>query len=213
MDYNTSREHLILREYGRNVQNIINFINSETDKEKRSKLAESLVQLMKQITPHRKEQMETDQKYWDDMHIISDFSLDVDSPFEIPDKELINRRPDPLPYMSNRLRYRHYGRNIELLILEAIKKEDPQERENAVIYIGKLMKSFYSTWNNEMIDDAIILKDIKSISGGELDIDLDKVKEENLFEKLYKNKKKPRPGGSGKPQKSGRKGGKRRRSY
>ena len=102
-----------------------------------------------------------------------------------------------------------------MLILEAVKKEDPREREDAIIYIGKLMKSFYSSWNKEIIDDAVILENIKSISGGELNIDLEKVREDNLFEKLYKTtvKKKPRQ----QPRQAQRRGGgnnynKRRRS-
>jgi hypothetical protein len=99
-----------------------------------------------------------------------------------------------MAYVSNRIKYKHYGRNLELLVKEALKKEDPQERENAIIYIGKLMKSFYTSWNKETIDDAVILENINSISNGELDIDLGKVKEDNLFEKLYKTK--PRKSGS-----------------
>ncbi|MDH5382319.1 MAG: DUF4290 domain-containing protein, partial [Cyclobacteriaceae bacterium] len=124
------------------------------------------------------------------LYIISGFDLDIDSPFEKPDAAAINKRPDPMPYQSNRIRYKHYGRNIELLIKEAIAKKDPEEREAAVIYIGKLMKSFYSTWNKEMIDDSLILENINTISNGELNIDIDRVREDNLFEKLYKNKKK-----------------------
>jgi len=194
MEYNTSRNTLNLKEYGRNVQKLVDFMKNEKDKAKRSEYAQTIVELMKQVTPTRKDVQENAQKLWDDLFIISNFELDIDSPYPIPDKSIINRKPNRVAYQSNRIKYLHYGRNIELLIKEAVKKEDPAERENAVIYIGKLMKSFYSSWNKEVIDDAVILDNIKTISDGELTIDIDRVKEDNLFEKLYKTtKKKPRP--------------------
>ena len=194
MEYNTSRNTLNLKEYGRNVQKLVDFMRNEQDKAKRSEYAQTIVELMKQVTPSRKDVQENTQKLWDDLFIISNFDLEIDSPFPMPDKSIINRKPNRVAYQSNRIRYRHYGRNIELLIQEGVKKEDPEERESAVIYIGKLMKSFYSSWNKEVIDDAVILENIKTISGGELTIDINKVKEDNLFEKLYKTtKKKPRP--------------------
>ncbi len=188
MEYNTSQTQIILREYGRNIQKIVSYIKTLDDKEKRTSMAYTLVELMKQIAPSVKETNETNQKFWDDLYIMADFDLDIDSPYPMPEKDVLSRKPDRMPYVSNRIRYRHYGRNIELLVNEALKKEDPQEREEAIIYMGKLMKSFYSSWNNESIDDAVILENIKNISGGKLDINLDKVKEDNLFEKLYKTK-------------------------
>lgn len=182
---------MILKEYGRNIQNLVSFINTIEDREKRSEYAFTIVDLMKQITTKKTEVEEGDQKFWDDMYIMADFDLDIDSPFDKPDRELINKKPEPVPYYYNKIEFLHYGKNIELLVKEAIKKVDPEEREAAVIYIGKLMKSFYSSWNKEIIDDKVILDNIKTISRGELTIDLDKVKEENLFEKLYKSKKRP----------------------
>ena len=163
------------------------------DKEKRTKYAYTLVELMKQIAPSVKETTETNQKLWDDMFIMAGFNLDVDSPYPVPDKDVLTKPPQRVGYVNNRIRYKHYGRNIELLVKEAIKKDDPQEREDAIIYIGKLMKSFYGSWNKEVIDDAVILENIKAISGGALDIDLSKVKDDNLFERLYKDKRKPSP--------------------
>lgn len=183
---------IILREYGRNIQKIVTHIKTIESKEKRTEMAHVLVDLMKQIAPAVRETIETNQKLWDDLYIMADFDLDIDSPFPIPEKDVLSRKPDRMPYISNRIRYRHYGRNIELLVNEALKKEDPKEREEAIIYMGKLMKSFYSSWNNESIDDAVILENIKNISGGKLDINLEKVKEDNLFEKLYKSKQRPK---------------------
>ncbi len=208
MDYNTSLPPLILKEYGRNIQKLVNYLKSIEDKEERLKNAHTLVELMKQIAPSVKETNETNQKLWDDMYIMSDFDLELDGPYPVPEEEILHKKPERVPYVNNRIRFKHYGRNIELLVKEAIKKEDPQEREDAIIYIGKLMKSFYSSWNKEVIDDAVILDNIKAISDGALDIDLEKVKEDNLFERLYKDKRK-----SGRPQgkPDNRKGGRSRR--
>jgi hypothetical protein len=208
MEYNTSQSQIILKEYGRNIEKIVKHLKTLESKEKRTEMAHVLVDLMRQIAPSVKETNETNQKLWDDMYIMADFDLDIDGPYPAPSKDVLTRKPDRMPYINNRIRYRHYGRNIELLVTEALKKEDPKEREEAIIYMGKLMKSFYASWNNETIDDAVILENIQNISGGQLDINLEKVKEDNLFERLYKTKaKKPtsnRPGGKQKGSNSNR---------
>lgn len=191
MDYNTSLSPLILKEYGRNIQKLVEYLRTIEDVETRTEQAHTLVDLMKQLSPANREAAETNQKLWDDLYIMANFDIELNNPFPVPEKEILTKKPNRVAYQSNRIKYKHYGRNIELLIKEAIAKEDPQEREEAVIYIGKLMKSFYSSWNKEIIDDAVILENMVAISGGELNIDLDKVKEDNLFEKLYKNKKRP----------------------
>ncbi|TRX61770.1 DUF4290 domain-containing protein [Fulvivirga sp. M361] len=214
MDYNTSLSPLILKEYGRNIQKLVGFLRTIEDKEKRTQYAHTLVELMKQIAPTVKETNETNQKLWDDMFIMAGFELEVDSPYPIPEKEILDKKPDRVGYVNNRIKYRHYGRNIELLVNEAIKKEDPQEREDAIVYIGKLMKSFYSSWNKEVIDDEVILNNIQSISGGALSIDLEKVREGNLFERLYKDRKKSNNNNNNRSQggkHDNRKGGRNRR--
>lgn len=188
MNYNTSTEPIILKEYGRNVQMLVEYLKTVEDPEKRTEQAHALVELMKQVTPSVKDTLETNQKLWDDLYIMAGFDIDLNGPYPKPEEEVLNKKPARLPYSSNRIKYKHYGKNIELLIKEAIKKEDPQEKEDAIIYIGKLMKSFYGSWNKEVIDDEVILDNIKSISGGELSIDLDKVRQDNLFERLYKAK-------------------------
>ncbi len=133
---------------------------------------------------------------------MADFELEVDSPFPKPQAELLHKKPMRLEYSDNRIKYKHYGKNIELLVQKALELEDEKEREAAVIYIGKLMKSFYNTWNRDNIEDELILKNIKALSKGELHIDIDKVKKNNLFETLYRDKRKGKR----------RSGGKRRRN-
>jgi hypothetical protein len=131
---------------------------------------------------------------WDDLYIMADFNLDVNAPYPVPTPEILNKKPMKMLYPQSNVRFKHYGKNIEKLVKEALKKDSPQDREEAVIYLGKLMKTFYGAWNKEILDDSVILKDIKNMSDGQLNIDLDKVREDNLFEKLYREKKQPRPG-------------------
>ncbi|HOX81843.1 MAG TPA: DUF4290 domain-containing protein [Chryseolinea sp.] len=206
-EYNSQRVGIILKEYGRNVQNLIQYIRNQPDKEKRTELAYTLIELIKQLTPTIAEQPENPQRLWDDLYIMADFDLDVNNPYPVPDRDILFKKPQRIAYPKNDLKYRHYGKNVEKLVQEALKIEDAQEREDAIIYLGKLMKTFYGNWNKEILDDSVILRDINVMSGGALNMTIEKVRQENLFEKLYHERKpannrqqggnNPRQGGQG----------------
>lgn len=200
-EYNTQREHIILKEYGRNVQKLVDYIRSVPDKQKRTQLATTLIELIKQLAPVAKEAQENPQRMWDDLYIMADFNLDVDNPFTTPDRTILFKKPRKMEYPQSDVRFRHYGKNIERLVKEAIKKDDPKELEESAIYLGKLMKTFYSAWNKETLDDSVIVKDLQIMSQGKLKLSLDKVREDNLFEKLYREQRKAtggqRPQGGG----------------
>lgn len=187
-EYNTQKERLILKEYGRNVQMLVNHLTAIKEKEERNRLAKAMIDLMKQINPSIKEGSEDNQKLWDDLIIMSDFNLDIDSPYPKPKKELLYKKPDRLRYKDKSIIYKHYGLNIQLLVDKAIDIEDKEEQEAAIIYIGRLMKSFSNLWNKENLDDATIVKNIRELSRGLLDIDVEKVRKNNLFEYLVKEK-------------------------
>jgi len=188
-NYNTGRPLLILKEYGRNIQNLIDYLKTIEDREKRTEYAYLMVDLMKQIYPLTNENIEIDQKLWDDLFIISDFSLDVDSPYPMPSREILNRKPERLDYVADKVRYKHYGKNIELLVEKAVELEDPEEKEAAIVLIGKLMKTYHTIWNKDNIDDVTVLANIKKLSDGKLDFDLKRIEEENLFESTYKERR------------------------
>jgi hypothetical protein len=216
-EYNTERPHIILKEYGRNVQKLVEYIRTVPDKNKRTELAATLIELIKQLTPSLKDQPENPQRLWDDLYIIADFNLDVNNPYPVPEREILFKKPMKVEYPQSKVRFKHYGKNIEKLIREAMKKEDPQEKEEAIIYLGKLMKTFYGNWNKETLDDSVILNDIRLMSDGKLTLNIDKVREDNLFEKLYKEKKRDRDrdrnggGGGHRHQKFGKNKNRRRR--
>ena len=183
MEYNTTREKLVLREYGRNFHKLIEHVKKIKEKEKRTDLSKLLVKLMNMAHPELKNQNEIEQKLWDDLHIMSNFELDVNSPYPIPEVDKL-KGIERLEYPKNIIRFRHYGKKIELLIEEACKIKDSKEKESAIIHIGKIMKSFFGMWNKETIDNKVIIDNIKELSNGKLDIDIKKVEELNLF---YKN--------------------------
>jgi hypothetical protein len=180
--YNTVKERLILKEYGRNVQQLVQHIEKIEDKDERNQKAETLTQLMRQINPTIKDTPEVEQKLWDDIHIISDFVLEIDGPFPKPEREVLHKKPNRVAYNTNKITFKHFGRNIELLVAKAITLEEPKEREAAVIHIGKLMKTFFAAYNKDVMDNSIVYKNIRKLSNNELDIDMDKVNEHNLFE-------------------------------
>lgn len=209
-EYNTQKPKLILREYGRNIQKLVEYMTVVEDNGKRNTYASVLVDLMRQINPNIKDSHEYNQKLWDDLFIMSDFKAEVESPYPKPEKEILTRKPQKVDYNVNRIKYKHYGRNIELIIEKAINTENPEEREAFIVYLGKLMKTFYASWNKEVVSDQVIIDHIRELSKNQLDIDPQRVKEENLFEVLYKEKtSKPKKENMGK---RGGNGKKRRRN-
>jgi hypothetical protein len=192
-EYNTQRPHIILKEYGRNVQKLVEYIRKENDKDKRTELAYTLLELIKQLTPSVKDQPDNPQRMWDDLFIIADFNLDINSPYPTPEREILFKKPMRVLYPQSDVKFKHYGKNIEKLVKEALKIDDEQERQDAIIYLGKLMKTFYGNWNKETLDDSVILRDIQMMSGGALNMTLEKVREDNLFEKLYREQRKTKP--------------------
>ena len=188
MEYNTTRSDLILREYGRNFHKLVDYVGNIKSKEQRNKMSKTLVEMMKLTHPSFKDQSEVDAKMWDDLHIMSDFNLDIDSPYPQPKKKGEADKPKRLEYPKTKIKYRHYGKKIELLIEEACKLKKEEDKEAAVIHIGKIMKSFFGMWNKESIDSKVIVDNIKELSNNKLSIDIEKVKELNLFYKVTKER-------------------------
>jgi hypothetical protein len=144
---------------------------------------------MKQINPAMRDAQDSHHKLWDHLYIMSNFDLDVDTPYPMPDKSVIGKKPMKVAYNLHQLHFKHYGRNIELLIQKAIDMPDKEEQEAAIIYIGKLMKRFYASWNKENIDDEVIVEHLTKMSKRNLMITVEKVKAGNLFNSTIKDSK------------------------
>jgi hypothetical protein len=176
------KQELLLREYGRNVQNIVSYILTIEDRDQRTRMSQLLVNLMAKLNPSVREVQDAQQKLWNHLYVMSDGKLDVDSPYPLSAMEYLNEKPQKVHYPRDQPTYKHYGRNVELLIERATQIEDPQEREGAIIALGKLMKMLYRTYNKESITDDIILNNIRELSKGKLDMDLAYIEKNNLFE-------------------------------
>ena len=170
-DYNTTRKKLILAEYGRNVQNMVAFICTLETKEERNRHAQVVIDLMGFLNPHLRDVTDFKHKLWDHLHIISDFKIDVDCPYPIPSEEAMHARPAALGYPQKRIRYKHYGKTVEVMINKAKAIEDPQRRQLLVQSIASFMKVAYVTWNKDTVADETILNDLKELSNGELVVD------------------------------------------
>ncbi len=167
-DYNTTRKKLILSEYGRNVQNMVAYICTLETKEERNRHAQVVIDLMGFLNPHLRDVADFKHKLWDHLHVISDFKIDVDSPYPIPSPEMLHAKPETLKYPQNRIRYKHYGKTIELMIDKAKTIEDPERKQLMVQSIANFMKMAYVTWNKDTVADETIIADLKHLSNNEL---------------------------------------------
>ena len=169
-DYNTSREKLILAEYGRNVQNMVEYIVALPTKEERNRYAQVVIDMMGFLNPHLRDVPDFKHKLWDHLQIISKFQIDVDSPYPSPTQEEINFRPKVLDYPQKRIRFKHYGGTVEMMIKRAKEIIDPEKKQYMVNSIANFMKMAYVVWNKDHVADEQILADLRELSAGELDL-------------------------------------------
>lgn len=169
MEYNTTRNHLTIREYGRHIQKMAEYVLTIEDKDKRQKNAEALVELMGFLNPQLKNVEDFRHKLWDHLFLITDFKLEVDSPYPIPTRETLRPKPDPLPYPKRYPKYNHLGKNIEIVIDKALSEENPEKRQGFANSIAYYMKLTYSNWHRELVHDDNIQTELSSITDGELE--------------------------------------------
>jgi hypothetical protein len=168
MEYNTQQDHLIISEYGRNIQKMINHAIELKSREERNKAAQSIIQIMGQLNPHLRDITDFKHKLWDHLFIISDFKLDVDSPFPIPSKETFQTKPDVVPYPHHKIAYKHYGLTVEHLIAKAVEMKEGEMKNFLVELLANLMKRHYLNWNRDSVNDEVIIGHLKELSGGKL---------------------------------------------
>ncbi|HEY9343068.1 MAG TPA: DUF4290 domain-containing protein [Hanamia sp.] len=169
MEYNTTRNHLTIKEYGRHIQKMVEYVLTIGDREKRQKNAYALIELMGFLNPHLKNVEDFRHKLWDHLFLISDFKLDVDSPYPVPTKEILRAKPDKLSYPKRHPKYNHLGKNIEIVIDKALHEEDAEKRQGFANAIAYYMKLTYSNWHKELVHDDNIQSELSSITQGELE--------------------------------------------
>lgn len=168
LTYNTSREDLKIPEYGRNIKNMISHAIGVEDRVERNKIAQAIISVMGQLNPHLRDVEDFTHKLWDHLFIISDFKLEVDSPYPLPDKNIIEEKPDLLTYSKARIRYAYYGKSVMLFINAAIEKPEGEEKDDLTLQIANLMKKSFLTWNKDHVDDDVIIKHLKELSKDQL---------------------------------------------
>lgn len=171
LQYNTQRERLILPEYGRAVQDMVHHAVSIEDRAERNRCARTIVGIMANMFPQMKDAPDFKHKLWDQLFIISEFKLDVDSPYPVPEVANLSTKPDVVPYPAQKIRFKHYGHIIEDMIEKAIDTEDPEQKRRIVVNIANYMKNALLAWNKDFATDERLFNDIRIMSNGRLVID------------------------------------------
>ncbi len=169
MEYNTTRNHLIMKEYGRHIQKMVEYLLTITDKEERQKNAYAVIELMGFLNPHLKNVEDFRHKLWDHLFLISNFELDVESPYPIPTRETLKAKPERLRYPKHHPRYNHLGKNIEVVMEKALKEENPEKKQGFANAIAYYMKLTYSNWHKELVHDDAIQQELSTMTKGELE--------------------------------------------
>jgi hypothetical protein len=170
LEYNTARSKMLIPEYGRNVQKMVDHAVSLEDREERNKVAQAIIKVMGELKPELRDVEEYKPKLWTHLFIMSNFELDVDSPYPMPDKEVLAEKPNRVAYPQTRIKIGHYGKNVELLIAKAEEMKDPEEREALIKTIACMMKQFYLTFNSTSIEDDMIIDHLAKLSDGKIQL-------------------------------------------
>jgi len=168
MEYNTSRSKMLMPEYGRNVQKMVEYLLTIEDPERRLRNAEAVIELMTTLAPHLKTIEDYKHKLWDHLYQMTDFRLDVNGPYPAPTPEELRKKPEPLPYPNENHRNKHFGRNFNALLDKALTEPDPAKKQGFTQALGYYMKLAYTNWHKEPVHDDMIKNELAELSGGQL---------------------------------------------
>ena len=170
MEYNTNRTKLLMPEYGRNIQQMVEYCKSLPSKEERNEVAKTIVEFMGQRNPHLRDEENYKHKLWDHLYILADYDLDVDAPYPFPTREELAQKPNRIDYPSFENEYKFYGKSILQLIDRAIELEEGEEKEALIQVIANNMKKSYNVYNKEHVQDEVIFRHLKELSQDKLDL-------------------------------------------
>ncbi len=169
MDYNTTRENLIIPEYGRHIQKMVDYCMSLADEKERNEFAEIIIDVMGELNPHLRDIPDFQHKLWDQLFIMSKFQLDVKSPYPIPTQAEVYSKPNKIAYPKEEYKYKYYGKNIRRMISVALTWEGDKQ-EGLVMVIANHMKKCYLIWNKDTVDDKTIFDHLFELSDGKIDL-------------------------------------------
>jgi len=168
MEYSNKLKKLRMPEYGRIIQEMVDHAITIPDRDMRNLAAHTIIQVMGSINPTLRDNRDYKHKLWDHLHLIANFKLDIDSPFEVPDMDHFTSSPDRVPYPVSVIRYQHYGKIVERLIEKALEIPDEERRNEFARQIANHMKLSYLTWNKDNVTDEIIINALRDLSKGRL---------------------------------------------
>ena len=172
--YNSQLKPITQPEFGRNIQRMIEKAIAEPNRDVRNRMAKAIIEIMAQLTPHLRDAADYKHKLWDNLFIISNFRLDVDSPFPKPNVETLEAKPDRVNYPNTNIKFRHYGKTIENLVNKARTMPNGEEKSIFVEMVANMMKRSYLAWNRDTVTDDVILDQLSQMSKGELKLDPNK---------------------------------------
>ena len=170
MDYNTQRDKLMMPEYGRHVQEMVEYVMNIPDKDKRNEQIQAVVAVMGTLNPQLRDINDFKHKLWDHVHLISDFKIDIDSPYPIPTKASLSTKPEPIPLQKSPIKAAHYGRNIQNMIDVIAAREDDEVKTYMIKTLASYMKQQYLIWNKDTVSEETIFSDIVKLSDGRITI-------------------------------------------
>lgn len=189
MEYNTERNQLLMPEYGRNIQQLVEHCKSLSTKEERNDMAMAIVEFMGQRNPHLRDEENYKHKLWDHLFILANYNLDVDAPYPFPTKEELSQKPKKMEYPSFDNDYKFYGKSILQLIEKAIELEEGEEKEALIEVIANNMKKSYNVYNKEHVQDEVIFRHLKELSENRLDLTgIDSLEKSRIYHSNNKNK-------------------------
>jgi hypothetical protein len=171
MEYNTQRPFMILPEYGRNVQNMIEHAMTLTDREERNRAARAIIEVMGQLNPHLRDVDDFKHKLWTHLFVMSNFELDVDSPYGLPNREILDEKPEIMDYPKSKIKYGHYGKYTEQILKETVDETDPGAKDYLVKTMANFMKKQFLAYNNDTVENNVIAQQLAEITDGKLTLE------------------------------------------
>lgn len=191
MEYNTAKTKLLMPEYGRNIQQLVEYCKTLSTKEERNEVAKAIVEFIGQRNPHLRDEENYAHKLWDHLYILADYDLEVDTPYPFPTKEELSQKPNKMQYPSLDNEYKFYGKSILQLIDKAIELENGEEKEVLIQVIANNMKKAYNVYNKEHVQDEVIFRHLKELSKERLDLTgLESLEKSKIYYSNKNNKNK-----------------------
>ena len=192
MKYNTARDHLVLPEYGRNVQKMVDHAITIQNKEERNKCVKTIIDFMGQMNPQLRDLKEFNHKLWDDLFIISKFQLEADSPYPLPEPKKLDERPEKMPYPKNKIKFPFYGAALENMIRYAVNQNEGRDKEIMTGMIANHMKKSYLLFNKHSVSNDTIILHLKQLSDNKLTLpkDFEFIRSSTVINKSQRNYKK-----------------------